>query len=182
MFRPKAAEPQVTLRIATSELPATPVHSFYEQLDRALTQAGFGDTVRALCAPFYETDARRGGRPGIDPEVYFKMQMIGFFENLASERAIAARCADSLAIRAFLHYALTERTPDHTTLTVIRQRGLGGFPRGAGHDAAVLFHQTRDVLRATISPMAALGRPARLTHRPSVAMRSFLNKTPRHHQ
>jgi transposase len=67
-------------------------------------------------------DVSQGGRPGIDPVVYFKMLMIGFFENLASERAIAARCADSLAIRAFLHYGIDERTPDHSTLTVIRQR------------------------------------------------------------
>ena len=122
MFRPKAAEPQTSFWIATSELPTTPAHRFYEQLDRALIKTGFGETVRALCARYYEADPRRGGRPGIDPEVYFKMQMIGFFENLASERAIAARCADSFAIRAFLHYAVTERTPDHSTLTVIRQR------------------------------------------------------------
>src|SRR5437870_10034888 len=67
-------------------------------------------------------DARKGGQPGIDPEVYFKMLMVGFFENLASERAIAARCADSLAIRAFLHYELTETTPHHSSFTVIRQR------------------------------------------------------------
>ena len=122
MFRPKDPAPQASFWIATSALPVTPGHRFYEQLDRALTQSAFGDTVRAVCAPCYETDARRGGRPGIDPEVYFKMQMIGFFENLASERAIAARCADSFAVRAFLHYAWTEPTPDHSTLTVIRQR------------------------------------------------------------
>ena len=56
-----------------------------------------GDEVRRLAAPFYEMDRSKGGQPGIDPEVYFKMLMIGFFENLASERAIAARCADSLS-------------------------------------------------------------------------------------
>lgn len=126
MFRRKAADPQASFWIATSELPATPAHTFYQQLDRALIATGFGDTVRALCAPFYESDASRGGRPGIDPEVYFKMQMIGFFENLASERAIAARCADSFSIRAVLHYALTEPTPDHSSLTVIRQRLSAG--------------------------------------------------------
>ena len=108
--------------IATSDLPATPVNAFYQQLDRALRKNHFGDTVRQLCAPFYVMDASRGGRPGVDPEVYFKMLMIGFFENLGSERALAARCADAFSIRAFLHYALTERTPDHSTLSVIRQR------------------------------------------------------------
>ena len=121
MFHSKAPDEQPPLWIATSDLPTTPEHTFYQRLDRALRTIGFGDTIRARCAPYYEPEGQ-GGRPGIDPEVYFKMLMIGFFENLASERGIAARCADSFAIRAFLHYALTERTPDHSTLSVIRQR------------------------------------------------------------
>ena len=50
------------------------------------------------------------------------MLMVGFFENLPSERAIATRCADSLSIRGFLGYSLTEATPDHSSLSVIRQR------------------------------------------------------------
>jgi transposase len=60
--------------------------------------------------------------PGIDPVVYLKMLMVGFFENLPSERAIAARCEDSLSVRAFLGYGLEESTPDHSSLSVIRQR------------------------------------------------------------
>ena len=122
MFRRKDPEPQPGFWIATSDLPSTPANAFYRRLNRAFTESGFGDAVRALCEPFYETDASRGGRPGIDPEVYFKMQMVGFFENLPSERAIAARCADSLSIREFLHHGLQESTPDHSSLTVIRQR------------------------------------------------------------
>jgi transposase len=122
MFRRKAREPQSTFWIPTTELPSTPANAFYERLDRALTESGFGDEVRKLCEPYYERDRSRGGRPGIDPEVYFKMQLIGFFESLPSERGIAARCADSLSIRKFLHYELHEATPDHSTLTVIRQR------------------------------------------------------------
>jgi hypothetical protein len=54
--------------------------------------------------------------------VYFKMLMVGFFEDLSSERAIAARGADSIAIRRFLNYELDENTPDHSSLSVIRQR------------------------------------------------------------
>lgn len=50
------------------------------------------------------------------------MIMVGFFEDLPSERAIAARCADSIAIRRFLNYELDENTPDHSSLTIIRQR------------------------------------------------------------
>ena len=122
MFRKKTPDPAPALWIATTDLPATPATSFYQKLDGALAECQFGDRVRELCAPFYDRDARKGGRPGIDPEVYFKMLMVGFFENLASERAVAARCADSLSIRAFLHYELTEHTPDHSSFTVIRQR------------------------------------------------------------
>jgi len=122
MFRKKTPDPAPALWIATTDLPATPATSFYQKLDGALAERQFGDRVRELCAPFYDRDARKGGRPGIDPEVYFKMLMVGFFENLASERAVAARCADSLSIRAFLHYELTEHTPDHSSFTVIRQR------------------------------------------------------------
>jgi transposase len=126
MFREKEPEQQPSMWIATSDLPATPVNAFYQRLDRALAKFGFGDAVRLLCEAFYENDPTVGGRPGIDPEVYFKMQIVGFFENLASERAIAARCSDSLSIRSFLHYALHERTPDHSSLTVIRQRLTAG--------------------------------------------------------
>lgn len=122
MFRRKDVEPQSSFWVPASELPSTPVNAFYQRLDRALADSGFGDAVRGLCAPFYESDASVGGRPGIDPEVYFKMQMIGFFEGIPSERGIAGRCADSLSIRAFLHYGLQETTPDHSSLTVIRQR------------------------------------------------------------
>src|SRR6266567_129415 len=122
MFRKKTPEPAPSLWIATSDLPATPANAFFQKLDGVLAERQFGEAVRRLAAPYYEMDARKGGQPGIDPEVYFKMLMVGFFENLASERAIAARCADSLSIRAFLHYELTEATPHHSSFTVIRKR------------------------------------------------------------
>jgi transposase len=50
------------------------------------------------------------------------MLMVGFFENLPSERAIAARCEDSLSVRVFLGYGLEESRPDHSSLSVIRAR------------------------------------------------------------
>jgi transposase len=122
MFRKKSRPPQQQLWIPTSEIVATPANVFLERLNTALASMQFGESVRALCAPFYQMDARKGGRPGIDPEVYFKMLLVGFFEGIASERGIAARCADSLSLRQFLGYELSEATPDHSSLTVIRQR------------------------------------------------------------
>lgn len=93
---------------------------FYAKLEETLESFGFATKVRELCAPAY--DKSGVGRPGIDPAVYLKMLRVGFFEDLTSERAIAARCADSIAIRQFLHYELTEATPDHSSLSIIRQR------------------------------------------------------------
>lgn len=106
--------------MATHQLPTSAKVTFYSRLDETLESFGFADKVRALCAPAYKDS--NAGRPGIDPVVYLKMIMIGFFEDLPSERAIAARCADSMSIRSFLNYSLEEKTPDHSTFTVIRQR------------------------------------------------------------
>ena len=48
------------------------------------------------------------------------MLLIGYFEGIDSERGIAWRCADSLALREFLGYPLTQATPDHSSLLIIR--------------------------------------------------------------
>lgn len=114
----KAAQPEFW--VATQELPKSPKSTFYSKLDETLESLGFATKVRQLCAPAYKQTGT--GRPGIDPVVYLKMIMVGFFEDLPSERAIAARCADSMSIRAFLNYELDEKTPDHSSFTVIRQR------------------------------------------------------------
>jgi len=107
--------------IMAGELPAATPDGFYRRVNRTLEKMGFAAAVWKICTPAY-AERNKGGRPGIDPVVYLKMLMVGFFENLPSERAIASRCADSLSIRGFLGYALTENTPDHSSLSVIRQR------------------------------------------------------------
>ena len=123
MFKPRdtAADAQPQFWVETKRLPKATASTFYRKLDETLGQIGFTEGVREICKPAY-ADAARGGRPGIDPAVYFKMLMIGFFENLPSERSIASRCADSLSLRAFLGYQLDQDTPDHSSLSVIRNR------------------------------------------------------------
>jgi len=117
--------------VTRDRLPALAAGKFYRKLDETLEAIGFPEQVREICRPAYQ-EASAGGRPGIDPVVYFKMLMIGFFENLPSERAIAGRCEDSLSLRAFLGYDLTERTPDHSSLSVMKsgkiRRNLLAFP------------------------------------------------------
>jgi transposase len=120
MFSAKKKAAQCEFWIAADQVVTTVRCGFYAKLDETLESFGFAAKVRELCAPAY--DKSGVGRPGIDPAVYLKMLMVGFFEDLPSERAIGARCADSIAIRQFLHYELTEATPDHSSLSIIRQR------------------------------------------------------------
>lgn len=119
--RREPSEKQQELWVVAGELPPATPDQFYRRVQRTLEKMDFARQVWRICEPSY-ADPSRGGRPGIDPVVYLKMLMVGFFEDLPSERAIASRCADSLSIRGFLGYSLTEGTPDHSTLSVIRER------------------------------------------------------------
>lgn len=122
MFERRKRRPvQDELFVMGSELPRATADLFYRKLNETLEKVGFAEEVWKICEASY-ADASRGGKPGIDPVVYLKMLMVGFLENLPGQRAIAARCADSFSIRGFLGYQLTENTPDHSSLTVIRDR------------------------------------------------------------
>jgi len=105
--------------ITTTSIAASPGHPFYQRLNRLLDKHGFDRFVESRCERFY---AEAMGRPSIPPGVYFRMLLIGYFEGIDSERGIAWRCADSLALREFLGYALDKRTPDHSSLSIIRGR------------------------------------------------------------
>jgi transposase len=120
MFTEKKKAAQPEFWIAADRVVGAGGSGFYAKLEETLESFGFAAKVRALCASAYNQSGV--GRPGIDPVVYLKMIMVGFFEDLPSERAIAARCADSMSIRAFLKYELHEQTPEHSSFTVIRQR------------------------------------------------------------
>lgn len=119
--RREASEEQQELWVLAGELPKATPEAFYKRVNETFAKIGFSGQVWAICEPAY-ADPSRGGRPGIDPVVYLKMLTVGFFEDLPSERAIASRCADSLSIRGYLGYSLTEATPDHSSLSVIRER------------------------------------------------------------
>ena len=64
----------------------------------------------------------RVGRPSLAPGRYFRMLLLGYFEGLDSERAIAWRAADSLSLRQFLDVSLDEAPPDHSTVSRTRRR------------------------------------------------------------
>ena len=115
----RKAESQGQMFIAISDLPATAGHPFYEILNRALRAMDFDRRVEEMCQKYYKEAV---GRPSIPPGVYFRLLLIGYFEGIDSERGIAWRVADSLALRRFLGYDLQSSTPDHSSLSRIRWR------------------------------------------------------------
>jgi len=122
MFKPRRKQAsQSEFWVIADRLPKANPSRFYELLNETLARMNFAEQVWALCAGAY-AEPERGGRPGIDPVTYFKMLMVGFFEGIESERQIALRCADSLSLRGFLGYRLEEATPDHSSMSIIRQR------------------------------------------------------------
>ena len=84
-----------------------------------LDEAGFDAFVESQCVTFYADGV---GRPSLAPGRYFRMLLLGYFEGLDSERAIAWRVADSLSLRQFLDIALHEAAPDHSTVSRTRRR------------------------------------------------------------
>src|SRR5215203_1497864 len=99
-----------------------PEDHFYRRLETRLDLS----FVRELVAPLYAN----GGRPSVDPVVFFKLQLVMFFEGLRSERELMKVAADRLSLRWYLGYDLFEPLPDHSSLTRIRERyGLRVFRR-----------------------------------------------------
>ena len=107
------------LWVATSDLPKSPGHPFYGAVNGLLEAEGFDAFVEGACQKFYVSVL---GRPSLTPGRYFRLLLIGYFEGLDSERGIAWRAADSLAIRSFLGLDVSEAGPDHSTISRTRRR------------------------------------------------------------
>jgi transposase len=112
---------QEALFVMAGELPKSAGHPFYQRLNRLLAEADFDHWVEDRCLPYYAQEETRG-QPSIPPGLYFRMLLVGYFEELDSQRGIAWRCADSLSLREFLGVPLDQSTPDHSTLSNTRKR------------------------------------------------------------
>src|SRR3954452_4806451 len=115
--RREGPEKQESIWVAAGSLAKASGHPFYERLNVVLNEQRFDSFTEQACATFYS----KTGRPGLAPGVYFRCLLVGYFEGLDSERGIAWRVADSLALRSFLGYELSQSTPDHTTISRTRR-------------------------------------------------------------
>jgi transposase len=108
-----------------------PRSNFYRHLEAKLDLSFVRDWAQGLYA--------ERGRPSIDPVVFFKLQLVIFFEGIRSERKLIETANLNLAHRWYLGYALDENLPDHSSLTRIRQRlGIAivvWLPSAAGDEA-----------------------------------------------
>ncbi len=97
-----------------------PKDNFYRRLEERLDLTFVRELVENLYAP--------SGRPSVDPVVFFKLELVLFFEDLRSERQFMEIVADRLSLRWYLEYDLHEPLPDHSSLTRIHERyGLETF-------------------------------------------------------
>src|SRR5712692_4632448 len=108
------------IQVSLEEL--VPADHFYRHLERTLDLSFVREFVQ-------ETYAGKG-RPSIDPVVFFKLQLVMFFEAIRSERLLMRHAADRLSVRWYVGYDLDEPLPDHSSLTRIRERyGVEVFRR-----------------------------------------------------
>jgi transposase len=91
-----------------------PEDNFYRSLQEKLDLS----FVRELVEDLYAAS----GRPSVDPEVFFRLQLVMFYEGIRSERELMRIVSDRLSVRWYVGYDLHEPLPDHSSLTRIRDR------------------------------------------------------------
>jgi transposase len=160
MGKRKRRARQAAMWIAAQDLPRSASHPFYRRLNRLLDDAQFDAFVEGACATFY---APVMGRPSLAPGRYFRLLLLGYFEGLDSERAIAWRAADSLSIRSFLGLELHEPTPDHSTISRTRRlidvethRAVFTWVRQRLADSGLVKGKTIGIDATTLEANAAL--------------------------
>jgi transposase len=118
MGRRKDQEQQEELWVPHDALGKGAGHPFYQRLNQLLEASGFDEFAEGRCQRFYKG---KRGRPSLVPGVYFRLLLIGYFEGIDSERGMAWRAQDSLALRRFLGLRLNDRPPDHSTISRTRR-------------------------------------------------------------
>ncbi len=103
--------PQLFYELSLDRL--VPSDNFYRKVNQHL-ELHF---LYKSTAPYYG----REGQQSIDPVVFFKILLVGYLNNINSDRALLRYCSDSLSIRLFLGYDLDEELPWHSTISRTRQ-------------------------------------------------------------
>lgn len=92
-----------------------PEDHFLRKLDKILDLS----FVRELTTKFYCHD---NGRPSIDPELFFRITLIGYIYNIKSNRKLCEEIKYNLAYRWYCKLDINYKIPDHSSLSKIRSR------------------------------------------------------------
>ena len=92
-----------------------PEDHFLRKVDRAVDFS----FIYELCAPLYCAD---NGRPAIDPEILFRMLLVGYLYGIKSETRLEEEINYNVAYKWFCGLDLTEKAPDATTISQNRRR------------------------------------------------------------
>lgn len=90
-----------------------PAHNFYRKLASSLDL----QFIYKATQHYYGSE----GQASIDPVVFFKMLLVGYLNNINSDRKLVEFCSNSLDVRLFLKYDLDEQLPWHSTISRTRQ-------------------------------------------------------------
>ncbi len=90
-----------------------PEDNFYRRLDKIM-DLGF---LYKMTDKYYGSE----GQESIDPVVFFKICLVGYLNNIISDRKLIQYCSDSLSIRLFIRYDIDEKLPWHSTISRTRQ-------------------------------------------------------------
>ena len=90
-----------------------PEDNFYRRLNKVLDL----DYLYTLTKGYYGSS----GQKSIDPVVFFKLCLVGYLENIISDRKLIAHCSMRLDILFFLGYDIDEELPWHSTISRTRQ-------------------------------------------------------------
>jgi len=107
----KQLEPKLLYTITLEQL--VPADNFYRRLNKAIDMQWLYKSTNQ----YYGSE----GQESIDPVVFFKVCLIGYINNINSDRRLTEYCGDSLGIRFFLGYDIDERLPWHSTISRTRQ-------------------------------------------------------------
>ena len=107
----QAIQPKIFYQVGLNEL--VPADNFYRKLESRLNI----DFLYKATAQYYGSE----GQESIDPVVFFKILLVGYLNNINSDRKLIEFCADSLGIRLFLKYDIDDSLPWHSTISRTRQ-------------------------------------------------------------
>ena len=107
----KELTPKMLYQVHLQDL--IPEHNYYRLLDKAID---FRFLYKAT-KDYYGQE----GQESIDPVVFFKICLVGYLNNISSDRKLIEYCSNCLDVRLFIRYDIDEALPWHSTISRTRQ-------------------------------------------------------------